>query len=54
MNTDFYTNHLALRLQEQYRDRIDFLQSKINDQQTEIDQLKEQIRLITLEKIYEC
>jgi cell division protein FtsL len=55
MNTsDFYTNHLVLQLKEQYRNRIEFLQSKITSQQNEIDQLKEQIKLITAEKMYEC
>ena len=54
MIANFYTNHLALQLKEQYRDRIDFLQSKITNQQTEINQLKEQIKLITVEKMYEC
>ena len=54
MRTDFDNNRLAFQLKQQYRDRIDFLQSQINRQQSEINQLKEQIALITKEKDYDC
>jgi cysteinyl-tRNA synthetase len=54
MRTDFDSNRLVFQLKQQYRDRIDFLQSQINRQQSEINQLKEQIALITKEKDYDC
>jgi hypothetical protein len=54
MRTDFDNNRLAFQLKQQYRDRIDFLQSQITRQQGEINQLKEQIVLITKEKDYDC
>ena len=54
MRTDFDSDHLIFKLKQQYRDRIDFLQSQITRQQGEINQLKEQIKLITKEKDYDC
>jgi hypothetical protein len=54
MRTDFDSSRLVFQLKQQYRDRIDFLQSQITRQQGEINQLKEQIALITKEKDYDC
>lgn len=54
MDTNFYSNHLVHRLNEQHRDRVDFLQSKIAEQQKEIEQLEEKIKLMSQEKDYEC
>jgi chromosome segregation ATPase len=54
MIANFYNNHLALQLKEQHRNRIDFLQSKIANQQHEINQLNEQIKRMSQEKKYDC
>lgn len=48
------TNHLVGELKQQYQDRISNLQQKITEQQKEIIQLQEQIKLLTLVKEYDC
>jgi hypothetical protein len=38
-----HINPLIIKLRKQYREQIDFLQMKIDEQQEEINQLKDQI-----------
>jgi hypothetical protein len=44
---------MEFRLKQQYKDRIDYLQTKIVEQQKEIIELKTQISKISEGKIYE-
>lgn len=46
-------NPLTNQLKQQYKDRIDFLQTRIIQQKNEIDQLKNQIKIIAEGKIYD-
>ena len=46
-------NAMEFRLKQQYKDRIDYLQTKIVEQQKEIIELKTQISKISEGKIYE-
>lgn len=46
-------NPLTIQLKQQYKDRIDFLQTQIIQQKNEIDQLKNQIKIITEGKLYD-
>lgn len=46
-------NPLTNQLKQQYKDRIDFLQTQIIQQKNEIDQLKNQIKIITEGKLYD-
>jgi len=48
------TNHMLSQLKQFYSDRIDFLKSEITKKQEEINQLKDQIDLISKGKIYDC
>jgi hypothetical protein len=49
-----HTNKMVFDLKEQYQGRITQLQQQINEQQKEIVQLQEQIKLLTQEKYYDC
>jgi hypothetical protein len=47
-------NSLAKQLKDQYQERIGELQDKIIQQQGEILELQEQIKLLTHPKYYDC
>ncbi len=49
-----HTNKMLFELKEQYQGRISQLQEQITDQQKEILQLQEQIKLLTDPKYYDC
>lgn len=49
-----HTNKMIFDLKNQYQSRIYQLQNKISDQQQEILQLQEQIKLLSHEKFYDC
>lgn len=49
-----HTNKMISELKMLYQDRIDYLQDKIADQQKEIENLQEQIKLLTYQKEYDC
>lgn len=49
-----HTNKMVFDLKEQYQSRIAQLQEKITDQQKEILQLQEQIKLLSYHKEYDC
>jgi len=44
---------LAMQLKEQYQDRVSELRRKIEEQQQEINQLQEQIKLLSEPKDYD-
>jgi hypothetical protein len=49
-----HLNNMMKQLKDQYATRIDYLISKIEAQQNEIDQLNELISLLSAEKNYDC
>jgi len=49
-----HTNKMIFDLRQHHQNHINDLQSKIIDQQKEIVQLQEQIKLLTHEKVYDC
>lgn len=49
-----HTNKMVFDLKQQYQGRISQLQEKITEQQKEILQLQEMIKLLTLSKEYDC
>ena len=49
-----HTNYMLGQLKFQYQERIIQLQRKIAEQNKEIDQLQEQIELLTATKEYDC
>lgn len=49
-----HTNSMITELKEQYQGRISELQQKIENQQKEILQLQEQIKLLSQVKEYDC
>jgi cell division protein FtsL len=49
-----HTNQMIGQLKFNYQQRIIQLQTKISEQNKEINQLQEQIKLLTLIKEYDC
>jgi peptidoglycan hydrolase CwlO-like protein len=49
-----HTNRMLGELKDQYQARIEQLQGKITEQQQEILELQELIKLLTQEKYYDC
>ena len=49
-----HTNQMLNQLKFQYQERINQLQNKIEEQQKEITQLQEQVKLFSQEKFYDC
>jgi len=49
-----HTNKMVFDLKQQYQGRISQLQEKITEQQKEILQLQEMIKLLTQGKEYDC
>lgn len=49
-----HTNKMIGDLKIQYQERIDQLQNKISEQSKEINQLQEQIKLLSNIKEYDC
>jgi cell division protein FtsL len=49
-----HTNQMIGQIKFQYQERIIQLQNKISEQNKEIDQLQEQIKLLSTLKEYDC
>lgn len=51
---DTSLNRLEFNLKEQYQERINYLQRKIEEQQYEILKLQDQIKYMSKDKFYDC
>lgn len=49
-----HTNKMLFDLKEQYREQVNRLQNKINEQEEEIAKLKTLISLLCVDKEYDC
>lgn len=49
-----YTDKMLFELKEQYREKINRLQNKIQEQEEEIAKLKTLISLLSIEREYDC
>lgn len=49
-----HTNKMLFNLKEQYREQVNRLQNKINEQEEEIAKLKTLISLLCVDKEYDC
>jgi cell division protein FtsL len=49
-----HTNKMIFDLKEQYQQNIKYLQSKIQEQEQEIEKLKTMITLLSIERDYDC